>query len=125
MKKKFYAIILATAIACGAATGVVVHLNHEYEQQQVETTEEMQRFPSYDWDATDEYYLAAAAENIGSTDIIKQQAILTVLNAVWYEEKNMDIETYVCRHFELYREPTEHDYELVAMVVRGEWADED
>lgn len=82
----------------------------------------MQKFPSYDLGSEDVHTLAAVAANSCGTDKDKQEAIIFVLDQVWYNS-NLSLCDWVYRNYELYNEPTEHDYMLVNMVIFGEWAE--
>ena len=82
----------------------------------------MQKFPSYDWGAEDEKALAMISANTGGSDINKQKAILYALDRVWYYD-NISLSEWAYRNYELYNQPTKHDYELVNMIIFGEWAE--
>ena len=82
----------------------------------------MQKFPSYDWGAEDENALAMISANTGGSDIDKQKAILYALDRVWYYD-NISLSDWADRNYELYNQPTKHDYELVNMIIFGEWAE--
>ena len=82
----------------------------------------MQKFPSYDWGAEDGKALAMISANTGGSDIDKQKAILYALDRVWYYD-NISLSEWAYRNYELYNQPTKHDYELVNMIIFGEWAE--
>lgn len=113
--KKRLVLLLVCGILVFAASGC----GNKVVESSVEV-ETMQRFPSYDWDAEDNRMLAYVAANTPGSEVNKQKAILCVLDVVW--ETGTSITTYVERNYELYNQPTTRDYELVQMVIFGEWA---
>ena len=119
MKKKYVVLLIIVAILCVAGTIATVISHHQYEANH--QLEPMKRFESYDWSCEDNKMLAAVAANTAGSDIQKQQAIIEVLTHVW--EEPSPIIPWVERHYELYNEPTAHDFYLVDLVVRGEWAE--
>lgn len=87
--------------------------------------EKMQIFPSYDWGSEDEEILAYISANTDGTDRDKQQAIIDCLDYVWNANHHFDIPEYASAKYKFYIEPTQHDYELVRLVKKGQWATDD
>ena len=88
-------------------------------------SDKMQIFPSYDWGSEDEEFLAYIAANTNGSDRNKQQAIIDCLDYVWNANHHFDIPQYASAKYKFYIEPTKHDYELVNLVKKGEWATDD
>ena len=123
MTKKMRIVTLLIVVMCFLGAFTVVTLNQKHDKMtQEESLGDMPRFPSYDWSGEDHSYLAYVSANTPGTDINKQKAIINVLTNVW--ENKTDIKTWVERNYELYNDATERDYELVWMVIQGEWATE-
>lgn len=85
--------------------------------------DKMQVFPSYDWGAEDEEIMAYIAANTDGTDKQKQLAVINCLDYMWEYKKSA--EDYV--HYEdmrFYTEPSKHDYELVDLIPKQQWAED-
>lgn len=87
--------------------------------------EKMQIFPSYDWGSEEEKVLAYISANTDGTDKDKQQAIIDCLDYVWNANHHFGISEYASAKYKFYIEPTPHDYELVRLVKKGQWATDD
>lgn len=87
--------------------------------------EKMQIFPSYDWGSEEEEVLAYISANTEGTDKDKQQAVIDCLDYVWNANHHFDIPEYASAKYKFYVEPTQHDYELIRLVKKGQWATDD
>ena len=124
MSKKLYILTFLVILACCFGAFTVVSLNQKYEDEiQTTVTDDMPTFPSYDWDAEDHVMLAYVIANTPGSERYKQEAAISVLDYVW--KNSIGITEYVERHYELYFEPTQRDFELVDMIIHKEWASDE
>lgn len=125
MLKKLFLIGAAVAlllVGCGTpkAPEPISIEEQTYEKSYFDSG--MQKFPSYDWGSEDATALASISANTLGSDKKKQEAIIYALDRVWYHD-NISLSDWAYGHYELYNNPTDRDYELVNMVIFGEWAE--
>lgn len=80
-------------------------------------------YPSCDWGYEESYYLAVAAANIDGSPREKEQEIISVLDAVWYEKIYVSIEDYVKEIYDEI-EPEPIDFAVLDCVKEKVWYDE-